>query len=248
MKIKKHILLSKNPYICTILDLIDYARLCQGTYDNWRLHQPDGPDGSSYAVRSDDTDPDLIVYLHQHILGLDPTSPREVCHKNGDTLDNSQNNLILARDYDGETDVEIELQKLGRKGPKGYHWDSKRGKYFAVIYIEEVRLHLGTFNHPQDARATWQEARWKARQDRHALRSGKLLADDRAARKAKNDRMFEPVTPTPTPTPTPAANPFTGVSKAPAANPFPGVSKALAEPLTANPFAGISDAQENISE
>ena len=171
MRNVEYINISQNPYLNATIDKTDYPVF--SLYE-WRLHTQDG---QNFAVCCGDTDETLIIPMAQKILDLPHDSPRTYQYRNGDTLDCRRANLVLDRDLKAEALIQKELKALYKRGPKGYHWDQKRGKYFAVIYVDDERIHLGSFDSPIAARNAWKDAKMKYGLERTEARNQRVLTD-----------------------------------------------------------------------
>lgn len=83
------------------------------------------------------------IRMHRHILGLfDP----KICvdHKNGNTLDNTKNNLRACSP--SENARNRKTVKHSTSGYKGVYWNKPTRKWFAHIKFNYKDLHIGSFD------------------------------------------------------------------------------------------------------
>lgn len=116
-------------------DLIEY---------NWSAHKRNA---YYYAARSQG------ITIHQTVLsralGRDLKDDDLVDHINGDTLDNRRSNLRLATV--AQNNLNCTRRKDNTSGYKGVKKDKRSLKWSARIWANGKRLHLGTFNTPEEA-------------------------------------------------------------------------------------------------
>lgn len=93
------------------------------------------------------------VYMHHLILPLTEDG-KTVDHKDGNGLNNSQENLRYA----------TKAQQMANRG-HGSHFkgvfQQKSGKYFAQIRVERTSIYLGQFNSRENAAKAYNEAALK---------------------------------------------------------------------------------------
>ena len=92
------------------------------------------------------------ISMHRFIMG-ESNSNRQVLHLNDDGLDNRRENLKIGTNSDN--------QHLRWKEAKGYHWESSRGKWKAMINLDGKATYLGRFDKEEDAAMAYQEAKQK---------------------------------------------------------------------------------------
>jgi len=111
---------------------------------------------SYYAVRSFRiAGKSHTIIMHREILGLKYGDGVIGDHRNGQTLDNTRENLRAATP--GESQRNRGLQRNSKTGFKGVH---RRGatKYAARIMFNGKRIHLGIRNTPEEAHALYCDA------------------------------------------------------------------------------------------
>lgn len=108
--------------------------------------------GSFYAVRRDKKN--RPVYLHREILGLYFGDSRQGDHINGDTLNNSRNNLRIVTQAQNVRNRRI--PRTNTSGYKGVCFDN--GKYRAKIYANGKQIYLGYTKTAEEAAALYAEA------------------------------------------------------------------------------------------
>ena len=86
----------------------------------------------------------VVYFLHN---GED--APKEIDHKNTDSLDNSPSNLRLA----------TRSQNAANRKARGYFFRKDRNKWKAVIVHEGVQKYLGLFGTEEEAKAAYIEAK-----------------------------------------------------------------------------------------
>lgn len=96
------------------------------------------------------------VYLHQFIMGV-----RGVDHKNGDTLNNTRNNLRLASASQNSANRRKQQTKNGKSTSsqyKGVNWDRRRDKWVVTITSNGKTVNLGGFDSEIEAAQSYNEA------------------------------------------------------------------------------------------
>lgn len=77
-------------------------------------------------------------------------------HINGNTLDNRRSNLrVVTRTQNNQN---VTIRKHNKSGYKGVSLEKKTGRWVAVIQANNKRIHLGTFDTPEEAYAAYCEA------------------------------------------------------------------------------------------
>jgi hypothetical protein len=92
-------------------------------------------------------------WLSMHEFIAKPGSGKIVLHLNDDGLDNRRENLKVGTNSDN--------QHLRWREAKGYHWESSRKKWKAMISIDYKPIFLGRFDREEDAAQAYQEAKQK---------------------------------------------------------------------------------------
>tara|TARA_R110000823_G_scaffold285114_1_gene403577 strand:- start:27 stop:488 length:462 start_codon:yes stop_codon:yes gene_type:complete len=87
----------------------------------------------------------LVAYV---FLGLDLENPKsQVDHIDRNPLNNFVSNLRIVTNQ----------QNMFNKNAKGYYWH--RGKWKAVIQVNEKKIHLGYYDNEEDATKAYQDAK-----------------------------------------------------------------------------------------
>jgi hypothetical protein len=84
-----------------------------------------------------------LILMHRVVMDKIPKN-MEVDHINRDTLDNRRKNLRLATK--SNNGINRGLNKNNKSGFKGVFFNKKLGKWNAVLKVDYLRKHLGTFN------------------------------------------------------------------------------------------------------
>jgi hypothetical protein len=122
-----------------IVDADDYERVSQY---NWQAHINKA--GNVYA-KARARFPDKPLLMHRFIMN--PTPEMEIDHINGNGLDNRKCNLRLATH--SQNQMNMFDSKRSTTGFKGVLKD--RCKYRAAIMVNKKRIHLGSFDTPEEA-------------------------------------------------------------------------------------------------
>ena len=136
----KQIPLTRNK-VALVSDL-DYERVSS---KSWRAQQ--NQDRRWYAVESGNP------WLSMHRFIMECPWDKDVLHLNEDGLDNRRSNLRIGTNSDN--------QHLRWKDAKGYHWESSRNKWKAMISIDYKAVYLGRFDREEDAAIAYQTAKQK---------------------------------------------------------------------------------------
>lgn len=105
--------------------------------------------GHAYAARSGDT-PGSVVLMHRAILNA--PQGEKVDHRDGDGLNNRRQNIRLATSAENNANMVVSRRnKLGVKGVS----TEKSGRFSASIQKDRQKLHIGTFNTPEEASAAY---------------------------------------------------------------------------------------------
>jgi hypothetical protein len=110
---------------------------------------------SGYA-RSHEIVDQNIKTVSMHRLIINAPLGLEVDHINGDKLDNRKINLRLVTRQ--QNALNLSLAKNNKSGFKGVSWCNSSRKWKATIAYKRQRYHLGFFNTPEEAYATYCEA------------------------------------------------------------------------------------------
>jgi hypothetical protein len=126
-----------------LVDDEDYERVTEHTWIANRTWQ-----GCWYSYMTGNP----WISMHRFIMGKTDGS-RVILHLNDDGLDNRRSNLKIGTDSDN--------QHIRHKDAKGYHWDSPRKKWKAMICIDHKAVYLGRFDREEDAAMAYKEAKQK---------------------------------------------------------------------------------------
>jgi hypothetical protein len=111
--------------------------------------------GGNYAIRTDGSSGKRIcVHLHRFIM--DAPDGLEVDHIDGDGLNNRRCNLRLATRSQNMRNQR--LNSRNTSGFKGVSWDKRDKKWLAYIKVYRKKIHLGSFDTPEDAHAAYCDA------------------------------------------------------------------------------------------
>lgn len=133
------------------MDLLDYV---------WTTH--DTKSGNIYAVRSFYSKGRTIhEYMHRlllsRMLGRSLKRSEEVDHINGNGIDNRRKNLRLATSQQNRRN-----SRLPSHNTTGYKGVAQRGDYWeACITVSKKQIHIGSFNHIEDAAVAYNHAALK---------------------------------------------------------------------------------------
>ena len=114
-----------------IVDAEDYAYLNQW---KWKIH-------NGYAARSTRTESGLRNLLMHRVI-TNAQQGEEVDHINRNKLDNRKQNLRIVSHWENSHN---------RQKGTGVHKPKGRNKWYAQIYVNNVRTHLGCFDTKEDA-------------------------------------------------------------------------------------------------
>jgi hypothetical protein len=119
----------------------------------WSLFR--SPAGDYAVSRPDKTKP--LLRMHRYIM--DARSEEIVDHRNGDGLDNRDNNLrVCTRSQNSQN---AKLSKANTSGVKGVYYVKCRSEWIAVIHYRRRRIFLGGFKTKQEAIKARQEGEVK---------------------------------------------------------------------------------------
>lgn len=110
--------------------------------------------GSYYAVRLERINGKMVnILMHREILGLPPGRVNKGDHKNQNTLDNRDDNLRPATN--SQSGQNRRRGKNNTTGYKGVYFQKRSGKFWALITVNKVRIHLGYFDTAEEAYAAY---------------------------------------------------------------------------------------------
>lgn len=124
-----------------VVDDRDFERLSKGT---WYLHSNGYAQGRLEGVR---------VYMHRAVLNL---KDEECDHINRDKLDNRRANLRLCTRRENQCNLPEKPNKLGFSGVT---FRKQNQKYVARLRVNGRKVHLGTFDTPEEASAAYLSAK-----------------------------------------------------------------------------------------
>jgi AP2 domain/HNH endonuclease len=130
------------------------AIVCDADYEavalfKWTAQK--GKNGCYYAYRRDAFG--RKVYLHREIVGAQPNET--VDHKNGDGLDCRRRNL---RRCTNAQNMQNMRRGRGISSFKGVGWFRRDSKWRAYIVQDAQQIHLGYFDHEEDAARAYDSA------------------------------------------------------------------------------------------
>lgn len=119
--------------------------------NQWKWHY-----GGGYVVRTVHPTPytSRIIYLHREII--DAPKELEVDHKNGNTLDNTRNNLRTCFHF--ENSRNRKLPRNNTTGAKGIWWYKKIKRWQVYIVVNYRQIYLGIFKNKTDAAQAYNHA------------------------------------------------------------------------------------------
>ena len=91
-----------------------------------------------------------VIYMAREILGLKKGDKRQSDHINHKTLDNRESNLWA---------VTLQQNRWNQKNPKGYYWDKRAKRYYAMIRLNGKAIYLGCFVTAKEARNAYLQAK-----------------------------------------------------------------------------------------
>jgi hypothetical protein len=116
----------------------------------------DKKNGVWYAERKDGR---KTVSMHRQITNAPPD--REVDHKDGDGLNNTDENLRVCTTSQNQANSRI--SSLNTSGFRGVSWNKRSGKWEAKIKHNGKRVYLGLFSDPKEAARMWDTAAFALR-------------------------------------------------------------------------------------
>lgn len=129
----------------------------------WKWHAWQSADGNYYARRAGRKadGAKTIVAMHRQILGLVEGDGLIGDHVNGDTLNNTDENIRIADPSQSSANQKKKVQN--KSGFKGVHFDRRKQKWMAFINWRRKFYFLGYFPTPEAAA----QAYAKAAEDMH---------------------------------------------------------------------------------
>ncbi len=119
-----------------LVDAADYQELSQY---KWGAYWNEGTQ-SFYAFR--------MVRMSREILSLERDDQRQVDHKNHQTTDNRRSNIRAITTRQNHEN----RKNQSMYGPGVYKRRTKSGRFAAQVQVGKRKVHLGTFDTPQEAR------------------------------------------------------------------------------------------------
>jgi hypothetical protein len=122
---------------------------------SWNIH----PHGYTFYARTSVScgvglNRQKTIRMHRLILGC--SAEVKVDHRDGNGLNNTRKNLRYAT-Y-AQNNRNARLRKDNPTGFKGVHLKRSSGKFQALIRVDKVRIHLGSFVTPEEAHAAYCKA------------------------------------------------------------------------------------------
>lgn len=138
----------------TLVDDEDYEQL-----QAWKWYAQVLPSGRVYAQRRVCTPGPrkaIAITLAAQVLWIPVGSPLIVDHINHDGLDNQRSNLRLCNQSQNQGN---RRKQQGTSSPyKGVYREKGRGKWRALIYLNDSKRHLGCFTDEIEAAKAYDEA------------------------------------------------------------------------------------------
>ena len=131
----------------TLVDDADHPHLAQYT---WFMSQ----DGYAVGLIPNGGGKFALQYMHRVIM--QPAPGVLVDHINSNPLDNRRQNLRLATSHQNHQNRKVKSNS--HTGLKGVGWHKERGKYYARIQLQGIRVHLGYFEDAEMAALAYDEA------------------------------------------------------------------------------------------
>lgn len=125
--------------------LVDEADVAVATRPGWYLESRHGRTRVLRLERK------RGIYLSRQLLGLEPGDPRQVDHKNRNTLDNRRSNLRIATP--GQNSQNRGVRSDSRSGVRGVGWFAPTRKWRAHACVDGKRRTLGYFDTIEEAAA-----------------------------------------------------------------------------------------------
>jgi len=130
----------KYPNTFALVDDVDYERINK---HKWYVHKERNAFYARRSIRLSNGKW-TKMRMHREILGLKPSDPRKVDHRNHKTLDNCRLNIRLATSQQNQFN-QIPRQNKSSKY-KGVSWHKNSKKWRSQIYLNSHCIHLGLFN------------------------------------------------------------------------------------------------------
>lgn len=147
-KVKIKIYSRKDDSLFAVIDKEDLDKVSKY---RWNINK----DGYAFSRKSRKEHPEkkqVIIKLHRFVLGLGKNPEIIVDHIDGDTLNNSKDNLRIVTTSQNQMNCKTSIRnKINVKGVS-YH----KGAYRACIWIDGKSKHLGRFATIEEAKRSLQ--------------------------------------------------------------------------------------------
>ncbi|WP_174958564.1 AP2 domain-containing protein [Burkholderia aenigmatica] len=112
---------------------------------------------NQYAYRTESDDGRQVGFaMHREIMGLSPDDPRDVDHRDGNTLNNQRKNLRVCTH--AQNTCNRKMSRRNTSGYKGVTWSKRDQRWQAQIMIGGKQKWLGLFDAPETAHQAYRRA------------------------------------------------------------------------------------------
>jgi hypothetical protein len=130
----------------------DYGKVIS---KKWRHRTKSNPSDNDYFLHSCKANGKTkTIYLHRYLM--DFPKGFEIDHINGNTLDNTRENLRICTHAENTTNRK--KRSDNNSSYKGVSWNKNHKKWLSFITVNKKQKYLGYFDTPQEAYAVYCEA------------------------------------------------------------------------------------------
>lgn len=142
-------------------DITDYAQVDEADealvsrYHWWRItnRQRSAPVFFAMAVTGHDGNRAEMELMQRVLLGIPLNDPRRVLHRDGNTLNNCRDNLVVVANHAEMMQYRRATPKNGFRGVRPRLLKDGTTRYRAIVILDKQKHHLGSFDTPEEAAA-----------------------------------------------------------------------------------------------